>query len=87
MVQMTGNGVVSTKATQLEVKEFENGNASKSREVILNGHSREPSHEFIYGMILAILIFMLKSQYINKFSFINLVPQGNKTSHAISICQ
>jgi hypothetical protein len=81
MVQMTGNGVVSTKATQLEVKELENGkvsaangNSSKSIEVILNGHSREPSHQFVYGMI-----FMLKSQYMNKFSFINLVPQGNRS--------
>ena len=50
--QRTGSGVVSTKASQLEIKELEavkafaaNGDASKSK---------EPSEEFVYGMIFKI---------------------------------
>ncbi|KAF3340791.1 hypothetical protein FCM35_KLT09635 [Carex littledalei] len=56
IAQRTGSGVVITKVPQLEVKELEtvkafaaNGDASKSKEVALNGQSREPSEEFVYG--------------------------------------
>lgn len=65
--QRTGSGVVSTKASQLEIKELEavkafaaNGDASKSKEVALDGQSREPSEEFVYGMIIGVVICMSK---------------------------
>lgn len=74
IVQRTGNGVVSTKATQVEVKELENekastvkGDASKSREVILNGRSREPPHEFIGMIFNGIDLHVQKLLSMNKY--------------------